>query len=439
MKRALGVLLIVASGLTAVGRAEATAACISANELADPGRSVPVLLVHGFTGSKDDMALLGGRLAELLGSKVSVSYFDYKAHNTDWVTDGGDESIATRLRTAIDCLASASKAAGGPGQIAVIAHSMGGLATRAALDGSTGRVALVVTLGTPNNGSYLAGRKTNNDVELSARQAALGLLHAVTRWIPGVGALVGNLNTPATEAMAIGSRQLAALPAWSPSIPVYAVGGNVELSLRYFFWTKRRSIGDLVVPVASAQARQQVVGGLGGTDTQTCGVEVPLEFEKLGAAVVTALQAKQIATCYHGFLTTQEWSMSVVTAQVAALTRRLLAPPPPRVVDCEGVDFSGIADRVPFFVSLERTVCDSNREWALLLLTEGQPRLTVVLAHVVDFGTQYPDCGYWTNLNEGPPLADQYSPSEIAKCGVPSATAAALFAALGGSRPALRP
>ena len=95
-----------------------------------------------------------------------VTPFDYysTAHQaTGWVTD---PAIGAALATDITCLASASAAQGGPGEVIIVAHSMGGLAVRCAVDqacvgqghkaANADQIGLVVTLGTPNLGSAFA-------------------------------------------------------------------------------------------------------------------------------------------------------------------------------------------------------------------------------------------------------------------------------------------
>lgn len=118
---------------------------------------VPVLLVHGWNGrplqwgnSKDMSGIYGA----LKGLPVLTTAFNYQDYNQAWVTH---PAIGSALSQKINCLANASKAGGGKGKVIVVAHSMGGLATKRALalGGADRYVDRVFTLGTPYEGSGL--------------------------------------------------------------------------------------------------------------------------------------------------------------------------------------------------------------------------------------------------------------------------------------------
>jgi pimeloyl-ACP methyl ester carboxylesterase len=135
----------------------------------------PVLAVHGFASSArawdgDQRAPFSDRLAYLDPGGVAsaadgtfetrlVPPFDYGPVSTEWVTE---PKIGRALAERIVCIAEESKRVGGPGVVIVVAHSMGGLAARLAssmtVDGRrvAERIGLVVTVGTPNLGSFLA-------------------------------------------------------------------------------------------------------------------------------------------------------------------------------------------------------------------------------------------------------------------------------------------
>jgi triacylglycerol esterase/lipase EstA (alpha/beta hydrolase family) len=140
---------------------------------AEGKKSVPVILVHGWNGAAstftspiDLFADTGdggegvkipfsfiGQLQKTAG--LAVYTFDYSELSNRWVTDPG---IGPRLAQAIECL---TDHYGTKAQI--VAHSMGGLATRYALSqndagGSriSNRVSGVSTFGTPNTGSEIA-------------------------------------------------------------------------------------------------------------------------------------------------------------------------------------------------------------------------------------------------------------------------------------------
>jgi predicted alpha/beta hydrolase family esterase len=88
-----------------------------------------VLLVHGYnSGPQTWNADTRSTYASVSG--VCIDVFDYKNWSTHWVTDS---HIGPALAMRIDELASASSSGGGSGKVIIVAHSMGGLATRCAL------------------------------------------------------------------------------------------------------------------------------------------------------------------------------------------------------------------------------------------------------------------------------------------------------------------
>ncbi|SDH30999.1 GDSL-type esterase/lipase family protein [Pseudonocardia oroxyli] len=220
---------------------------------------VPVLFVHGFNSSDgvwrrdpsnpaNDPVLdqgvsvapdLSTTFAErVLAVQGTVGFsFDYSAAALQWVTD---PAIAPALGTVIDCLARTTS-----NRVVVVAHSMGGLATRLALatPERAARVSTVITLGTPNTGSVLAGvgEVAGQAVPTAAAKTALDLvLASCTRnlthsgsdgcgW-PGLKNLAAG-NTPAGLAMRPGTLELAALPPWPDSVRVVAMAGRVTLSV----------------------------------------------------------------------------------------------------------------------------------------------------------------------------------------------------------------
>ncbi|GHH40510.1 alpha/beta fold hydrolase [Lentzea cavernae] len=108
----------------------------------------PVVLVHGWTGGP--MTDTANGLAARLGERVSTFTFDYSRRSLHWASD---TQIAGCLSRFVDAVSKDHKGAGGDGKVVVVAHSMGGLALRYALQGKGDTVPHVVTLGTPNLGS----------------------------------------------------------------------------------------------------------------------------------------------------------------------------------------------------------------------------------------------------------------------------------------------
>ena len=108
-----------------------------------PGR-VPVLLLHGYACNRGFML----PLRHFLGAHGVAAY----THNLEPVHAGLDnysDALAQRIEDIC--------AATGAGQVVIVAHSMGGLAARAYLrKHGAGRVAKLITLGTPHHGTNIA-------------------------------------------------------------------------------------------------------------------------------------------------------------------------------------------------------------------------------------------------------------------------------------------
>jgi triacylglycerol esterase/lipase EstA (alpha/beta hydrolase family) len=143
------------------------------------GGKVPVLLVHGYgcnSGYWDALVPL------LDAARISHA-------GVDLAPVGGDiDGYAPQLQRAAEALCAATGAA----QVMVVAHSMGGLVARAWMRAhGSGRVARLVTLGTPHNGSALARFGPGVNAGQMRRSGA-----GPGAWL---GALAAN-ETPATRA-----------------------------------------------------------------------------------------------------------------------------------------------------------------------------------------------------------------------------------------------
>lgn len=108
----------------------------------------PVVLVHGWRG--DPMTSTASALSRRLVDRIATFTFDYQARSLYWASD---TRIAGCLSSFLDAVSQAHRTTGGDGRIVVIAHSMGGLALRYALQGKGNTVPNVITMGTPNLGS----------------------------------------------------------------------------------------------------------------------------------------------------------------------------------------------------------------------------------------------------------------------------------------------
>jgi len=292
----------------------------------NPGTDMPVLLVHGFAGDpsiwkdplKNAITAAGGYVAEP---------FDYSQTNTRWVDDPTiGEALAIRIR----CLADASKASGGPGKVVIVAHSMGGLAAREASREVGDLIALVITIGTPNLGSWLRGNAAGDAV--GALGQLLALLCGIEPYEGSCGPLnlIRNAGTPAARAMIPGSPELARLPQFPDSVPVKAIAGDERLTVNLFGTAVALSspatllgpdvglgpdvtlgspvTGDGVVGVASALDAAQVDShSLGGSTVDPCEGGI-LQFASL--------------PCYHSNLPSDPAVVSLIrrTIQAAATT-----------------------------------------------------------------------------------------------------------------------
>lgn len=325
MRRGLvrvGVALAMLVGLLVVpaARASSQAGCLRDLGVQDPGRSLPIILVHGFAGSPSafDQASI---VLEGSGLDVSLQPFDYSSQNTQWVDH---PRIGPRLRQWIVCLSDVSQTNGGLGRVAVLAHSMGGLATRFALAGPSvpadmaDRVALVATLGTPHRGSLLAG--PNDDGSLGARVART----LVERFVDWVFPFV-HLDSPAGRALATGSFQLASLPPWPDGVAVWAGAGQFVAEQRFLFFSREDYFGDIPVSVPSATAMAPVHDGLGGPEVVRCRLPVPLDLGGPGVQLAISYAVASnpgLLDCYHGRLTGSRSFLDPIVAQLAAASAR---------------------------------------------------------------------------------------------------------------------
>lgn len=258
--------VFVTEGPGHTGRASASTSCNS------PGSSVPIILVHGMNSSPSDFTShsmngdepLETALEKMPGVVVETPLFSYAPESLDWVTN---PSIGQALANYVTCVAAASKAAGGPGRVILITHSMGGLAAREALSLSnqaSSDVGLIITVAAPNSGSWIDG------VFHSVRGGGFGSQAALTAWLvqgvcgltgdgdrPGPCGLVQGATSQAGTAMVPGSAQLADLPPPPSSIPLDEVAGDMSVTTQLFFGPTitllpHGSLGDLLVKPDSA-------------------------------------------------------------------------------------------------------------------------------------------------------------------------------------------
>ncbi len=257
------------------------------------GKFVPVIVVHGWTGSSihaDDrkgkfshpIDLSANQLAPVQASRsligqlqriagTAVFTFDYHDYSARWVDDS---HIGPALGHAIDCLYQATGE-----KVIVVAHSMGGLATRYALaqPGEKGvdrakEVSNVITFGTPETGSLVALLGETAADYGAATNSALALIrlllsvcgHAATRSLDTgtpcdtLDPRVRAADSEATHALQPGSTKLAELKPFPAGVTVHALYGDTTFIVQQYGWFNKRwdvakvPVGDLVVMPGSA-------------------------------------------------------------------------------------------------------------------------------------------------------------------------------------------
>lgn len=218
-------------------------------------------------GPKERHTSLIGLIQDVPGAAPYL--FDYSGVASRWVTD---PQIGPRLGEALMCLARHYGV-----KPVVIAHSMGGNATREALaqpDGSGGTVAdhvgRVVTFGTPNEGSDSAAMIAGI-IDKAGNPPLLGAPARLLRhYLMNCGAEMDASGTPCLgnpvldafyssggQALRAGSPELAALPKWPAQVHVTALAGDIKIGgISMFGWNSRRAldVGDLLVSEKSAVA-----------------------------------------------------------------------------------------------------------------------------------------------------------------------------------------
>jgi pimeloyl-ACP methyl ester carboxylesterase len=237
------------------------------------GAKVPVLMVHGWL-SGPEMWTDKGSLADALNDVNAIQVippFNYHDSHDQWVTDS---RIGPKLAATIDCLAQTSLKGGGKGKVIVIAHSMGGLATRFAVSQTVnGRkvadeIGHVITLGVPHLGSLWANLGT--ELATSACQGAVAEL----TFNPLLGLMMSKdqcLLNFAIKGLSKDSKELKELPPFPPSISVRAVAGDAFAKVPLLFTELTvNTNGDLQVGKGSASAEYTNNSSGGGLFAYRC-------------------------------------------------------------------------------------------------------------------------------------------------------------------------
>lgn len=254
------------------------------------GKYVPIIMIHGWTGisthenkregafsDKIDLSTdptadvraessLIGRLQAVPGAAVYT--FDYHEDSAKWVSN---PNIGPALGTAIDCLHRETDE-----KVIVVAHSMGGLATRYALTPKGGsradEVSSVITFGTPNTGSLialLAAGALDAGATVNPRLAVLRLVLAACGEASSKSLNTGTIcdlldrrvraaDSDAGRALRTGSEELDDLAPFPSDVDVHALASETTLIVHGLGWFAiplpifRVPMGDLVVTADSA-------------------------------------------------------------------------------------------------------------------------------------------------------------------------------------------
>ncbi len=241
----------------------------------------PVVLAHGWTGAV--MSDTRTKLEAAMGDGWQFLLFDYHDASAEWAAS---PRIAGCFATYLKAVSDSHLKAGGDGLVYVVAHSMGGLALRFAVDPRYGKV--------PSLGSRIGGLVT------------LATPHRGSPWgESGIYTQLVNLkNTAFLDAVPPGqdaSRCLAlhqrgtGLPEGCGAPPYLPVGVRVDQVAgvatvkRSFFGVHAYDIalgGDSIVGQDSAHGYLgSAVGGTTGASTRSTQVPCSLEWDALGAVL----------------------------------------------------------------------------------------------------------------------------------------------------------
>jgi len=323
----LVVLTLILGSTSAAGFGVTPALAGSASCTGSLGTRTPVLLVHGYNSSE---ATWGeSAFTKLCSTRTFVTTFNYgipsqgeNDPSLEWVTDS---RIGPALAKRIADLAGQSTTNGGYGKVVLVAHSMGGLAIRCALDfrcdglDETGAKAVasdvgtVVTFGTPNEGSFW--KELPRSITTGTLLGISNFYCLDERLIEKVVAVeqrqffkqfcqyAAAINGGAASALTPGSQELRALAHLPKTVPLAAVAGWVEMQTTVFYHDLDvEDEGDLVVAQPSAKAEVRS-GTSDSTHTVPCGVLNLSAFDMLlgpGVANHLANGTKIVLpSCWH--------------------------------------------------------------------------------------------------------------------------------------------
>ena len=207
---------------TGPASAQLTAAVQPAQRACTPQTQItgtPVIFIHGFESSPAIWDSMFSMVYAMPGTWTTA--FDYSGVSTQWVTNS---AIGPAFASYIKCVAQASTA----GKVIIVAHSMGGLATRwaaAPKDGGVSQyIGTVITIGTPNTGSFMGNIGTGlYPLACSGSKSRLAMnLPLLTNICEGENAEAG---------MQAFGPSINSLPELPSGIPLHAIAGNETILL----------------------------------------------------------------------------------------------------------------------------------------------------------------------------------------------------------------
>ena len=235
-----------------------------------------VILVHGLFSSRDawgkddDSYSLPSNIRKQFPSAY-VDRFDYKAHNVNWVDN---PNIGPKLAERINCLAASTHR-----KVIVIGHSMGGLATRYALNydkQAAKNTGLVITIGTPHLGSLWANG-VDSVLYTACHPVGIGSLRVKQITIPTGDN--GPCSASAFEGLSVFNKKITSLAKFPSSIPVESIAGDATLILNDGFHKVNFPFyGDTVVNTVSALQEMAHPNQGGGEMTARCSGNWPWEL-----------------------------------------------------------------------------------------------------------------------------------------------------------------
>lgn len=220
-------------------------------QASDIGDKQLIVSAHGYGSDASAWGLrerdYEGSMLQAIDGNIDNTYyypFNYASYNQQWVTDS---NIGPKLADTISCLAQLSRDGGGNGKVIVLAHSMGGLATRYAAESVGNDIGLVITIGTPHHGAVL-GNALWGAVAVACSNGIAS--NFITHRLQDNSLCTGNQSS---QGLAKWSSDMRELPDFPDSIPVKAIAGNLSLyfSFRRWNWTLKTG-SDTIVGVESA-------------------------------------------------------------------------------------------------------------------------------------------------------------------------------------------